>query len=119
MGMCEAVVPTCIGTWLITPEDVDELSPYRFDAERTLNRIFKVGQGRDQRERFVQRTWKRIFKVGQDSEQREQMEHFVQRYCVPMFVNHAMSHLCTLKDIPKLKERETLLNVLQVGIVGI
>ncbi|CAK9217067.1 unnamed protein product [Sphagnum troendelagicum] len=119
MGMCEAVVPTCIGTWLITPEDVDELSPYRFDAERTLNRIFKVGQGRDQREHFVQRTLNHIFKVGQGSEQREQMEHFVQRYCVPMFVNHAMSHLCTLKDIPKLKERETLLNVLQVGIVGI
>ncbi|CAM6069136.1 unnamed protein product [Sphagnum tenellum] len=63
MGMCEAVVPTCIGTWLITPEDVDELSPYRFDAERTLNRIFKVGQGRDQREHFVQRTLNHIFKI--------------------------------------------------------
>jgi hypothetical protein len=119
MGMCEAVVPTCIGTWLITPEDDDELSPYLFDAERTLNRIFKVSQGSEQREHFVQRTLNRIFKVGQGSEQREQSEHFVQRYRVPMFVNHAMSHLCTLKDIPKLKEGETLLNVLEVGIVGI
>jgi hypothetical protein len=94
MGMCEAVVPTFIGTWLITPEDVNELSPYVFDARRTLNRIFKVGEISEQR------------------------EDFVQRYRVPIFVNHAMSHLCTLKDDQKL-EGGGLPNVLQVGIVGI
>jgi hypothetical protein len=93
-GMCEAVVPTFIGTWLITPEDVNEVSSYRFDAERTLNRLVKVDQISEQRE-------------------------FVQRYRVPMYVNHAMSHLCTLKDHHILKERETLLNVLQVGTVGV
>jgi hypothetical protein len=95
MGMCETVVPTFIGAWLITPEDINEVSPYVFNAERTLNRIFKVGQVSEQR------------------------EHFVQCYRVPMYVNHAMSHLCTLKDHHILKERETLLNVLEVGIVGI
>ncbi|CAM6008636.1 unnamed protein product [Sphagnum balticum] len=95
MGMCQTVVPTFIGTWSITDADVDEDSPYIFDAERTLNRIFKVGQVS------------------------EQKEHFVQCYRVPMYVNHAMSHLCTLKDHHILKEREILSNVLEVGIVGI
>jgi len=95
MGMCEAVVPTFIGTWLVTREDNNELSSYMFDAERTLNRIFKVGQIS------------------------EQSEDFVQHYRVPMYVNHAMSHLCTLKDHHILKEHETLLKVLEVGIVGI
>jgi hypothetical protein len=94
MGMCEAIFPTFIGTWLITPEDVNEVSSYVFDAERTLNRLVKVDQISEQKEAFVQ------------------------RYRVPMYVNHAMSHLCTLKDHPLLKERETLLNVLVVGIVG-
>ncbi|CAM6008639.1 unnamed protein product [Sphagnum balticum] len=93
MGMCEAVVPTCIGTWRITPEDDNEFSPYLIDAKRTLNRIFKVDQN-------IER------------------EDFVQRYRVPIFVNHAMSHLCTLKDDHKLEGRK-LSNVLEVGIVGI
>ncbi len=95
MGMCEAVVPTFIGTWLIAPEDVNEVSAYMFDAERTLNRLVKVDQISEQR------------------------EDFAQRYRVPMYVNHAMSHLCTLKDHHILKARETLLNVLEVGIVGV
>jgi hypothetical protein len=95
MGMCEAVVPTFIGTWLITPEDVNEVSSYMFDAERTLNRLIKVDQIS------------------------EQKKDFVQRYRVPMFVNHAMSHLCTLKDHHILEERGILLNVLEVGIVGV
>jgi hypothetical protein len=94
MGMCETVVPTVIGTWLIASEDNDEVSSYMFDAERTLNRKFKVGQ----------------ISV--------QSEGFVQHYRVPMYVNHAMSHLCTLKDHHILKERETLPNVLKVGVVG-
>ncbi|CAM6078742.1 unnamed protein product [Sphagnum tenellum] len=94
MGMCEAIAPTFIGTWLITPEDVNEVSSYMFDAERNLNRLVKVDQISEQREAFVQ------------------------CYRVPMYVNHAMSHLCTLKDHPTLKEREILLNVLEVGIVG-
>ncbi len=94
MGMCEAVAPTFIGTWLITPEDVNEVSSYMFDAERNLNRLVKGDQISEQREPFVQ------------------------RYRVPMYVNHAMSHLCTLKDHHILKEQGILLNVLQVGIVG-
>ncbi|KAH9544067.1 hypothetical protein CY35_13G097600 [Sphagnum magellanicum] len=93
-GMCETVVPTFIGTWLITLEDVDEASSYLFDVERTLNRLIKVDQISEQ-------------------------EEFVQRYRVPMYVNHAMSHLCTLKDHPTLKEGQTLLNVLKVGTVGV
>ncbi|CAK9863379.1 unnamed protein product [Sphagnum jensenii] len=95
MGMCEAVTPTFIGTWLITPEDVDEVSSYMFDAERNLNRLVKGDQISEQREPFVQ------------------------HYRVPMYVNHAMSHLCTLKDHPTLKEREILLNVLKVGVIGV
>jgi len=95
MEMCEAVVPTFIGTWLITPEDVDEASTYLFDAKRTLNRLVKVDQISEPREEFVQ------------------------RYRVPMYVNHAMSHLCTLKDHPTLNEGQTLLNVLKVGSVGV
>jgi hypothetical protein len=107
-GMCEAVVPTCIGTWLITAEDVNEHSPYLFDAERTLNRIFKVDQGSKRRQHFFKRTLNRIFKVGQGSEQREKFvqrchEEFVQHYRVPIYVNHAMSHLRTLKDDHKLE----------------
>ncbi|CAK9863385.1 unnamed protein product [Sphagnum jensenii] len=94
MGMCEAIAPTFIGTWLITPEDVNEVSSYMFDAERNLNCLVKVDQISEQREAFVQ------------------------CYRVPMYVNHAMSHLCTLNDHPTLKEREILLNVLEVGIVG-
>jgi hypothetical protein len=66
-----------------------------FDAERTLNRLIKVDQIS------------------------EQKKDFVQRYRVPMFVNHAMSHLCTLKDHHILEERGILLNVLEVGIVGV
>ncbi len=89
MGMCEAVVPTCIGTWRITPEDDDKLSPYLFTAERTLNRIFKVGE-------------------------KSEREGFVQHYRVQIFVNHAMSHLCTLKDECELHGKE-LPNVLLVG----
>jgi hypothetical protein len=66
-----------------------------FNAERSLNCLFKVDQISEQR------------------------EDFVQRYRVPMYVNHAMSHICNLKDHHILKERETLLNVLEVGIVGV
>ncbi|KAH9536455.1 hypothetical protein CY35_17G110000 [Sphagnum magellanicum] len=97
-GMCEAVVPTCIGIWLITAEDVNEHSPYLFDVERTLNCIFKVDKGSKRRQHFFKRTLNRIFKVGQGSEQREKFvqrchEEFVQHYRVPIYVNHAMSHL--------------------------
>jgi hypothetical protein len=106
--MCEAVVPTCIGTWLITAEDVNEHSPYLFDAERTLNRIFKVDQGSKRMQHFFKRTLNRIFKVGQGSERREKFvqrchEEFVQHYHVPIYVNHAMSHLHALKDDHKLE----------------
>jgi len=65
-GMCEAVIPTCIGTWLITVEDVNEHSPYLFDTKRTLNQIFKVNQGIKRRQHFFKRTLNRIFKVGHE-----------------------------------------------------
>jgi hypothetical protein len=48
--------------------------------------------------------------VGEKSEQ----EGFVQHYRVQIFVNHAMSHLCTLKDEYELHGKE-LPNVLLVG----
>ncbi len=52
MGMCEAVFPTFIGKWLITPEDVNEVSSYVFDVERTLNRLVKVDQISEQKGSF-------------------------------------------------------------------
>jgi hypothetical protein len=91
-GMCEVIKPKFIGTWLVTPEDRDELSSYEFEANRTLNRLYKVGQS-------------------------SKLEAFVQCYNVKMYVNHAMSHLCTLKDDHELHEQEVLLNVMEVGKV--
>jgi len=91
-GMCEAIKPKFIGNWLVTPEDKDMLSTYKFEAKRTLNRLYKVGEV-------------------------SELEAFVQCYNVEMYVNHAMSHLYTLKDDYVLHEQEVLLDVLEVGRV--
>ncbi len=93
-GMCEAVQPTFAGMWLIKPNDMDEHSSYIFFAERTLNQLLKVDQKREDKQ-------------------------VVQSYRVPIYVNHAMTHLYTIKhEYPILKEHGILPNVMRVGIVG-
>ncbi len=67
-----------------------------------------MDQGSKRRQHFFKRTLNRIFKVGQASERREKIvqrchEEFFQHYCVPIYVNHAMSHLRALKDDHKLE----------------
>jgi len=74
----------------VTLIDKDEFSSYKFETERTFNQLSKVGQGS---------------KLG---------EAFVQCYNVKMHVNHAMSHLCTLKDDHFLQEQEVLPGVMEV-----
>jgi len=93
-GMCEAVQPTFAGMWLIKPNDMDEHSSYIFFAERTLNQLLKVDQKREDKQ-------------------------VVQSYRVPIYVNHAMTHLYTIKhEYHILKEHGILPNVMRVGIVG-
>jgi hypothetical protein len=93
-GMCEAVQPTFAGMWLIKPNDMDEHSSYMFLAKRTLNQLLKVDQKREDKK-------------------------IVQSYHVPIYVNHAMTHLYTIKhEYHILKEHEILSNVMRVGIVG-
>jgi hypothetical protein len=74
----------------VTLIDRDELSSYKFEAEKTFNQLSKVGQG------------SKLEKA------------FVQCYNVKMHVNHVMSHLCTLKDDHVLQEQEVLPGVMEV-----
>jgi hypothetical protein len=92
--MFGAIRPTFVTEWCIQQDDTTLNSVYVFEAKRILNMLSTINGKKDCLE-------------------------IIQRYRLPMFVNHAMDQLSNVKDSHVLMEWESVSDGMRVDFVTV